>query len=106
MMNSKCKHCGDPKKGHYAGPAKCKHCSDPPEGHDYNCKNCGQPKEGCGAWLNEKQPDALFKLCDSWSEAYEANGGDAKVDELIIAGIDLRYKVRVKRLGCDSIKHM
>jgi hypothetical protein len=34
-------------------------------------------------------------LCKSDStEAYEASGGDAKVDELIAAGINLRYKVR------------
>ena len=56
------------------------------------CKTCGQPKEGCGAWLNEKKPDALVKLCDSSSAP-----PTAKVDELIAAGINLRHKVRVKR---------
>ena len=55
------------------------------------CKTCGQPKEGCGAWLNEKQPDALCKLFDLGLVT-----SSLKVDKLIAAGINLRYKVRVK----------
>ena len=55
------------------------------------CKTCGQPKEGCGAWLNEKKPDALYELCKSSSTP-----PTARVDELIAAGINLRYKVRMK----------
>ena len=55
------------------------------------CKTCGQPKEGCGAWLNEKQPGALYELCKS-----DSTPPTAKVDELIAAGINLRYQVRVK----------
>ena len=58
------------------------------------CKRCGDPKKGHAVSSYTGKPDALFDMCDSSSEAYEANGGDAKVDELITAGIDLRYKVR------------
>ena len=37
-------------------------------------------------------------MCKSDSASkYKANGGDAKVMELIAAGINLRHKVRVKR---------
>ena len=74
MFNSKCKHCGDPKKGHYAGPAKC--------------KNCGRPKEGCSAWV-KKNPSALFDLCYSSSKP-DMN----ELNALIQAGIDIRWKVR------------
>ena len=89
MLNSKCKHCGDPKKGHYAGPAKCKNCGDPPEGHDYNCTNCGQPKEGCGAWLKEKNPDVLYNMCKPWSKP------DMDLfNALIKAGAPIRTTVR------------
>ena len=55
------------------------------------CKTCGQPKEGCGAWLNEKKPGTLVDLCSS------STPPTARVDELIAAGINLRYQARVKR---------
>ena len=56
------------------------------------CKHCGDPKKPFHFTGNAA---ALWKLCESWSVAkYEANGGDAKVDELIASGINLRYKVR------------
>ena len=40
------------------------------------------------------RPDALFNLVDLSASKYKANGGDAKVDELIEAGVNLRYQVR------------
>ena len=44
------------------------------------------------------KPDELVNLCKSESAStYKANGGDARVDELIAAGINLRHQVRVKR---------
>ena len=44
------------------------------------------------------KPDTLLKLCDSNSASkYKANGGDAKVVELIAAGINLRHQVRERK---------
>ena len=49
----------------------------------------------CSAAEYDGEPDTLLNLCDSDSVSkYEANGGDAKVGELIAAGINLRHQVR------------
>ena len=73
MMNSKCKHCGDPKKGHYAGPAKC--------------KNCGRPEEECDA-------DVLLKMIENGKKP-DMN----KFNALIKAGAPIRTTVRTKDVG-------
>ena len=51
------------------------------------CKRCGDPKKGHAASSYTGKPDALCDLCDS-----ESTPPTAKVDELVAAGINLRYQ--------------
>ena len=55
------------------------------------CKRCGGPKKGHAVLSYSGKPNELLNLCKS-----KSTPPAAKVDELITAGIDLRYKVRVK----------
>ena len=67
------------------------------------CKRCGGPKKGHAVSSYTGKPDELLNLCESSSSTPPT----AKVDELIAAGINLRYQVRVKRdLVYDSSEHM
>ena len=64
------------------------------------CKHCGDPKEPFHFTGNAAALCKLLRLDDSTSAVdaskytYKEKGGDAKVDELIASGINLRYKVR------------
>ena len=53
------------------------------------CKRRGDPKKGHAVSSYTGKPDALYELCNS-----DSTPPTAKVDELIAAGINLRYQVR------------